>query len=468
MKKLILIITMSIITVTVANAQAILVSIFNNLRSGDFHKAHELVDQVIKGEEHTELAKTWFYAGNTYLQLYIVNSMVNSLEKGMTDEALTLAIGKPERYRNTRVDGQKGIKWIYDTYDLTVTLVDDKVIEWNKPKNGAFEGIVSQEEALTKAKEYYIKAMQIDPRESNNMLNPVAPPVGLELVLTGFINQGAVLYTQNKIPEAHKMFMESVQLSAMLGKPNEYAMFLAARTARLDSNFVVADQIYATLVEIKSTNPDVYAEYARMLTNDGEYEKALEVVNKGYEIDEQNREIMLSEADIYLSQKDFVKTKEVLEQILVNDPDNAELNYYIGDMYNEFTKDSAITEEQFLEYLQEANKYYQRALKIKPDFMNAVFNNGIIYFNYGVEVIRQIQELPPSANVEYNRGKQKADSLFRIALPLLERALELSPEDMPTIYTLRQIYTRLDMMDKAIEMKKLYDKLAAEIKKEEE
>jgi tetratricopeptide (TPR) repeat protein len=327
---------------------------------------------------------------------------------------------------------------------------------------------VSQEEALTKAKECYIKAIQIDPRESNNMLNPVAPPVGLELVLTGFINQGAVLYTQNNISEAHKMFMESVQLSAMLGKPNEYAMFLAARTARLDSNFVVADQIYSTLIDMNTSNPDVYAEYARMLTNDGEYEKALEVVNKGYEIDEQNREIMLSEADIYLSQKDFVKTKEVLEQILVNDPDNAELNYYIGDMYNEFTKDSTITEEQFLEYLQEANKYYQRALKIKPDFMNAVFNNGIIYFNYGVEVIRQIQELPPSANVEYNRGKQRADSLFRIALPLLEYAFELSPEDMPTIYTLRQIYTRLDMMDKAIEMKKLYDKLAAEIKREEE
>jgi hypothetical protein len=59
---------------------------------------------------------------------------------------------------------------------------------------------------------------------------------------------------------------------------------------------------------------------------------------------------------------------------------------------------------------------------------------------------------------KYEAGKKLADAEFNLALPNLEKALELAPKDspdlLPLLKTLKQIYSLVGMTDKYNEMKK--------------
>ena len=59
---------------------------------------------------------------------------------------------------------------------------------------------------------------------------------------------------------------------------------------------------------------------------------------------------------------------------------------------------------------------------------------------------------------KYEAGKKVADAEFNLALPNLEKALELAPKDspdlLPLLKTLKQIYSLMGMNEKYNEMKK--------------
>jgi hypothetical protein len=44
-------------------------------------------------------------------------------------------------------------------------------------------------------------------------------------------------------------------------------------------------------------------------------------------------------------------------------------------------------------------------------------------------------------------------------MPLLEKARELNPKDLNTLTTLREVYIKLNKMDKAVELKKVLDQM---------
>jgi hypothetical protein len=56
--------------------------------------------------------------------------------------------------------------------------------------------------------------------------------------------------------------------------------------------------------------------------------------------------------------------------------------------------------------------------------------------------------LPLDAVNEYDAAKAKADEMLRTALPFLEKAHDLMPDDLNTSVSLKQIYMRLGMTDK--------------------
>jgi hypothetical protein len=53
-----------------------------------------------------------------------------------------------------------------------------------------------------------------------------------------------------------------------------------------------------------------------------------------------------------------------------------------------------------------------------------------------------------TAETEYQKLKVEADNFLKNALPYLEKASEINPQDMNTLVSLQQIYTRLKSTDK--------------------
>ena len=55
---------------------------------------------------------------------------------------------------------------------------------------------------------------------------------------------------------------------------------------------------------------------------------------------------------------------------------------------------------------------------------------------------------------EYNAGVAKFKAIFKKSLPYLEKALELQPNDINTLASLKEVYAKLDNFTKSAEMKK--------------
>ena len=58
---------------------------------------------------------------------------------------------------------------------------------------------------------------------------------------------------------------------------------------------------------------------------------------------------------------------------------------------------------------------------------------------------------------QYDQLKVQRDAMFKRSLPYLEKAHQLDKRDMDTMTALKELYARLNMMDKLEEIKKEID-----------
>jgi tetratricopeptide (TPR) repeat protein len=103
----------------------------------------------------------------------------------------------------------------------------------------------------------------------------------------------------------------------------------------------------------------------------------------------------------------------------------------------------------------DAEKYYLRAIQIKPDYVNAYLNLAILKLDADKKLFDEIQKLGNSEkdNKRYEVLKKQREVVFKEALPFLEKATELDPANKEVKSTLLSVYRALEMTDKAKELK---------------
>ena len=71
-----------------------------------------------------------------------------------------------------------------------------------------------------------------------------------------------------------------------------------------------------------------------------------------------------------------------------------------------------------------------------------------MYVNQAADILDKANNLPLDAVAEYDAAKLRADEMLNKAVPYLEKSLELVPDDVNTMVSLKEIYTRLGMTEK--------------------
>ena len=100
-----------------------------------------------------------------------------------------------------------------------------------------------------------------------------------------------------------------------------------------------------------------------------------------------------------------------------------------------------------------AEASYKKAIELKPDYFDALYNLGAMYHNNGVESLKKIEDI--TDNTLYTEEKKKADLKFGEAVPYLEKCREIDAKDMNTMIMMRNCYIRLSMEEKYNEMNNL-------------
>lgn len=373
MKRISLIVALLVMATLMASAQKkTRTTAYNYLRKGKLDKAKENIDKAIEHESTINDPKTWFYYGNTYIQL---------------------ATSQDEAYK-----------------DLDPTALD-------KAYNG------------------YMKVLELDTR--GDFKKKTLQDIGV--IANNYYTRGLDLYNAKDYSKAYADFDKVIEVKKSFGSIDTTAIMAAAMSANAGQMTDKATARYEELVALDYNNPTIYSELSNIYRANDDMEKAKAVLQQGIDKFPQEPALLFSKINILLKEEKYAEVAALMDDAIKMDPKNPSLHFVQGQSYEQMGEK------------EKAKAGYEKAIALKPDYTDAIYNLGAMYYNQGVEINARANDLPLDAEAEYQKLSKEADEYFKQAQPYFEKVYELSPdENMKN--SLMQIYKKTKQNDKLSEI----------------
>lgn len=300
---------------------------------------------------------------------------------------------------------------------------------------------VQKPNALMTSIESYNKAMELDSKGSYHQEDQM----GLQTAQVLANNYGASFYQSDNFEKAAEMFDLSTLVAQSFGRIDTLGIFNTALCFEKAGMMDAAIEKYLKCGELNYQVPNVYLFIANMQGQAGDDNAALETLREARKTYPREQSLIIEELNIYIKRGEFDLAQQNLELAAEQDPTNELLWFSLG------------TVSDNLDKLDQAEAAYLKAIEVKPDYFDANYNLGAMYFNQGVQKIKLANEIPPRENAKYKAMVDKANADFEKALPYLERAFDLDGQDQSTIKSLRDIYARTGNDEGLLKMSKLLE-----------
>jgi tetratricopeptide (TPR) repeat protein len=206
----------------------------------------------------------------------------------------------------------------------------------------------------------------------------------------------------------------------------------------------------------------VYITLSDIYRLDKDSANSLKYVRMGQEAYPGDNRLFLAETNIYLTFNNTAKALNNLKVAMAQDSTNYSVAFALGTIYdnisNDTTKSLAVRTEAF----SNAIEAYSKSIRLNPEYFEGNYNLGALYVNKAATINDEATKLPLEETVKFDKLKAEADVYLEKALPYLEKAIELQPADINTLFTLKQIYSRTNKPDK---VKAIQEKINAAQKK---
>lgn len=247
-----------------------------------------------------------------------------------------------------------------------------------------------------------------------------------------FVNLGVEQYQAKKYEQSLESFGKGIFLAQMGGRVDSIAIFYAALSAEKAGKKKEATDLYNALIQIKfhgdDDGPKVFGYLSQLHKSEGEAEKAIAVIKQGRQRYPNDKGLILEELDYYLQAGKNQEALANLKLAIDKDPKNEILHYAQGTILDKMGENDR------------AEESYKNALSINPNHFDANYNMGAMFFNKGVEWNNKANDLPLSEKKKYQEFSKNADEQFKKALPFLEKAHEINPNDVDVAKPLLKIY----------------------------
>jgi tetratricopeptide (TPR) repeat protein len=377
-------------------------------------KAKEKIDLAATNEATSGKYKTWYYKGKIYLALF--------------NEAL-----KEETNKSTESDNTKKLLAAYNT--ISTEYLDEAV--------KAFQ------------KEVEMDDKKIYSADANGSIRVIANMYGEKAY--------ACLKNLN-YTDALSLYNRSYEMKQKMGVTDTSDVYNMAISAVKLKDYKKAEGYYEKLIEMKYKPERCYLSMIQMYTDAGDTAAVRKVVTKAVAVMPDSYALLIEQINLLLRDGKSEAAINSINQALAKNPKNHELHLVLGQTYNKmaFPKDAANKDlkrpANFNELEKQAEEEFNKAIEIKPDYVVGLYSIGVFYNNLGADILKQSENMKDPKKVKIE--EDKADELFKKAIPVLEKAHELDPLDKDTMRTLRQLYARTGQGDT-----EKYKKLNEEYKK---
>jgi hypothetical protein len=297
---------------------------------------------------------------------------------------------------------------------------------------------------LTQALDSYKKATEFDQKKEYS--EDIFAKVNWQR--NNYFNQAVDNYNKKNYKDAMLAFENGANALSSINVNDTISLFYAAACAGLANDKVKAKQYYAELLKQGAKSSSIYISLSDLYRQDKDSAGALKVVRDGLKLYPNDLKLFLTETNIYLTFGDTKKALKNLKLASEQDTSNQTVFFALGTIYDNISNDTVNSAKVREEAFNSAIESYKRALKLNPGYFEPNYNIGALYVNKAAAINDQANKLPLDADAEYKKLKAEADGYLEKATPYLEKASELMPDDINTLYSLKQIYSRLNNTEK--------------------
>lgn len=314
---------------------------------------------------------------------------------------------------------------------------------------------IAKPEALKTSSESYNKALEVGKETETYVLFSNQE---LEQLWSQVLNEGVESYKAGNIDDAVKYFQYT-----SLVKPQDTTGYLyAASAASEGQKYDLAINNYKKLVKL-NPNEDTYA---TIISIQKDYMKdvdaaAATVAEAKEVLGEDNNLINKIEIDILIATSKVDVALAKIDKAIASEPENAKLYLRRGLLYDQLAsremQNDPVDKEKLDELIDKAAEAYKKTIEFDDKSLTAYFNYSVIISNKANVYFKEVNLMSPS---QYRKSgkvlEDKGVSYLKDAVPLMEKARELSPEDRDVLFALQSFYSRLKYEEKT---KEVSDKL---------
>lgn len=199
----------------------------------------------------------------------------------------------------------------------------------------------------------------------------------------------------------------------------------------------------------KSLLPEIVKNIALINVELGDTDAAVKAIKDARLANPSDVGLIISEANLYLQLGQKDKFKQLMEEAAKQDPTNAVLFFNLGVVSAEQGDNEA------------AKKYYKKSLELNPEDINSNFNMAALILKQEASVIDEMNSLGSSSAdyKKYDVLQEKRNSIYKEAVPYLEKILSVDAKNKDAVSTLKNMYSAMGDTAKFKEMKALLETL---------
>jgi len=296
---------------------------------------------------------------------------------------------------------------------------------------------------LTVAYDSYMKALQLDDKDKYSK----SVKIKLTLLIGDLTNNAVAAFNAETYDKALKSFEQIIGIEQTKvyksDDPNAIdtvIIFNAGLAAYNSKNYDKAIDYYSQAAKHKYNGAKTYSLISSCYMQKKDTVNALKVLEDGLKEYKENGTLLVEVINIYLNSNRVNDAMKYLDIAIAQDPKNSSYYFARGTLYDKLQK------------IDEAANSYLKAIEYKDDYFDAYYNLGALYYNKGVKQVDVANAVPSNQPEKYEAEKDKADIEFKKAIPYMEKAHVINPNDKYTMESLKTLYYRLKMLDKHAEI----------------
>ncbi len=372
-----------------------------------------------------------FISFSAFAQKGKVTSALSFIEQGSLDKA-------KEAIDQAMVD-PKTSTW-FNTYFAKGKLCQ-AVFKSDNPKFKAFYS-----DPLGESYTAYEKAMELDPKGTTKkriITNMIYNALALDLY-----SQGGTQFEAKDYAGALKSFENQIAITESdkyVGVTDTGMYYNAGLAAMNSAKYPEAIKYFEKCAEMKYLGITPYFQISQSYLEEGDTLKAEALLKSLPDKFPGDKNVTLQLIDLYIKagkNEDALKNLEVAKAA---DPGNYSLYFAEGIIY--------LNENKFDQSIEDLTK----SVELKSDLYDSQYGLGAAYINKASDMFVKANDIM-DVN-KYNAAIEEAMAVFAKALPYMEKANELKPDDLFAMRSLKELYYRLKMTDKYDAVKAKLDKL---------